>query len=87
LRSVNDGKATNAGLLAIVLAKVGHPGTVPVTSSIVTLPLGRFLVMPGLGGCEGEEKAVVVGDIFSDPELDVAGSLGSVSVQIWTLIL
>jgi hypothetical protein len=43
--------------------------------------------MPGLGGCEGEEKAVVVGDIFSDPELDVAGSLGSVSVQIWMLIL
>jgi hypothetical protein len=43
--------------------------------------------MPGLGSGEGEEKAVVVGDIFSDPELDVAGSLESISVKIWMLIL
>jgi len=75
LRSVKDGKASNAGLFAMLLANEGHPGTgrlIPVGGRLFWLSFFNS----GVYG--GEEFAVTVEDLVSDWIPGDSGSLKSI---------
>lgn len=78
LRSINEGKASKSGLLAILLANAGHPGIGCRTSVGNTADFEVHGATEGWVLAVGEETAVLEEDIDSDLIVGVPCPLRSV---------